>query len=374
VSLNSYWTNGKGMSGGDQMAIQIIKRIGGHFNQVLWFTNQYGAIAIKNEIPDAGIFQTTILADKLPIGLGYMIRTIQATVRLLSNKYDVIYSGSDFFPDVIPAYICKLFNPNIRWVQCIFHIYPDYRIRPGNYYVNWILSSLQKISIHMSKRADSVVNINEEVKGYLIKRGFNKKNIAIITPGVDYNYISKIALEANITAKFDAIFLGRLNPSKGIFDLVDIWTLVTKSIPNAKLGIIGSGSDRNREKLFRQISEKNLSSKCIELLGYLNSKDIYKLIAKSKVLVFPSHEEGFGIAIVESFACKTPVAAWDLSIYSNLFDDKVIVAPIGDKNAFSKNVINLVNSPDEAREDLGQVSKRYDWSNISLEMLNLLKA
>ena len=34
--------------------------------------------------------------------------------------------------DVIPAFLLKVIRPRIRWIQCVFHIYPDWRVRPGS--------------------------------------------------------------------------------------------------------------------------------------------------------------------------------------------------------------------------------------------------
>lgn len=369
VFLNAFWVHGKGMSGGDQMAIQIFARIQDSFSTLHWFTNPDGQRAVGQVVKDVAFSTTPSWFDRLPIGLAYVLRTLHATVSLFGKRVDVVYSGSDFFPDVLPAFLYSRFRRKTRWVQCAFHIYPDWRTRPGNKAVNFSAALLQRFSLWLALHADGVVNINGEVRESLISRGFDARKIAIITPGIDLDYIAAIPPGDDQDA-YAAVFLGRLNPSKGIFDLPPIWKKVTERLPHARLAIIGGGSEATTVKLTAEFDALGLQDN-VDLLGYVETEKIYAILKRAQTFVFPSHEEGFGIAIVEAMACGTPVVAWNLPVYDELFGGSITIVPLGDQQAFAEELLALLRNTATNSDILSQVRQRvqyYSWSSVSLDM------
>jgi glycosyltransferase involved in cell wall biosynthesis len=102
------------------------------------------------------------------------------------------------------------------------------------------------------------------------------------------------------------IFLGRLNPDKGITDLVKAFTKT--NCANAYLLIVGPDeSDMCKEinSIVRKKSEQ------IRLVPYTNEPEKY--LAASDVLCLPSYREGFGNVIIEAAAMGIP------SIASNIY-------------------------------------------------------
>lgn len=369
VFLNAFWVHGKGMSGGDQMAIQIFARIRDSFAALHWFTNPDGQQAVEQIVKDVTFSATPPWFDRLPIGLAYVLRTIHATFALFGKRTDIVYSGSDFFPDVLPAFLYTRLRRNTRWIQCIFHIYPDWRTRPGNKAINFAAALLQRFSLWLARHADGVVNINSEVREALIARGFDARKIAIITPGIDLDYIAAIP-PGNDQDAYDAVFLGRLNPSKGIFDLPPIWKKVTERLPQARLAIIGGGSEAITAKLTAEFEAHGLRGN-LDLLGYVETEKIYAILKRARIFVFPSHEEGFGIAIVEAMACGAPVVSWDLPVYNKLFGGAITTVPLGDQQAFAEALLALLRNTETNTDMISQArqrAQRYSWPRVSQDM------
>jgi glycosyltransferase involved in cell wall biosynthesis len=362
VLLNAFWANGAGMSGGDQMFIQVFKRIRNDLGLLWCVTNQDGRASFEKEVPRVTFKTSPHGLDQLSLMANYVMRTLFA-MRCLTLRPDVIYSGSDFFPDVIPAFLLKLIHPRVRWIQCVFHIYPNWRLRPGPKVKNFIAQYMQEFSLLLARRADVVLNINQGVKNHLVAKGFSERRIIINPPGADLNYLRAIPV-APPEEGYDGIFLGRIHPTKGIFDLVEIWARVVKEIPTARMAIIGSGSTRNVAQLMDSIRENRLE-KNISLLGYLENDRAFALVKASKVFLFPSHEEGFGIAIVEALACNVPVVAWRLPVYEEYFLDSIQMVDCWDIEYFAKLVMCQVK---DRKQFFFQDTKKLDnfsWEYVS---------
>lgn len=370
--INAFWNNGAGMSGGDQMLIQVFGRIRASLGRVWCLTNVDGQHAVGGNIPDVEFYVAPKWFDKMGVLISYVLRTVVA-LRCLTLRPNVIYGSSDFFPDVIPAFILKCVRPKTRWVQCVFHIYPDWRKRPGSKLKSIVAQYLQQASLMLIRRADLIVNINHEVKRYLIEYGFNPQRIAINPPGIDVNYFRKVHLDKSIP-QFDGVFLGRLNPSKGIFDLPEIWRRVVVTLPDAHLAIIGGGSQAINEQLKKRIEASGVTERIV-LLGFLDSDRAFEIIKASKLFLFPSHEEGFGIVIVEALACGVPVVAWNLSVFDELFNGMISTAQIGDLDAFASRVVEGILNRSNLSESCDPDSlQRFSWDTVSQNTLRILGA
>jgi glycosyltransferase involved in cell wall biosynthesis len=375
ILFNSYWGDGKSISGGDQMLLQIFKRIGKHFNEIVCYTNVNGKKLIaKNDIEITRFNISFSVFDIFPVIIAYVCRTIQSLKLAFYKNTDIIYSGADLFPDVIPAFLHKVLRPKTKWIQCIFHIYPDWRVRPGNKVRNFVAQYLQKFSLILIKRSDVIININSQVKTELVKLGFSENRIIVNTPGIDAEYLQNLAIPQN-TNKYDGTFLARLDPSKGIFDLIEIWKIVTEIEPKMTLAILGDGSKETIIHLRKQIIKAKLE-KNIFLLGFLENDEAFSIIKNSKVFLFPSHEEGFGIAIAEAMACGVAVVAWDLPVYQEIFEDKIIQVKKGDLIKFAESVVELIGNDTIRLRMLNNgiiQAKKYSWDSIASKHLHILK-
>jgi len=60
--------------------------------------------------------------------------------------------------------------------------------------------------------------------------------------------------------------------------------------------------------------------------------------------------------------------AYNLPIYKEVFDDKLMTVPLGDIDAMAKQVIYLLENPEVARK-MGEANrefvKKYDWKTVA---------
>jgi glycosyltransferase involved in cell wall biosynthesis len=106
----------------------------------------------------------------------------------------------------------------------------------------------------------------------------------------------------------DLVFVGRVNPEKGILDALEIALQTNRRLRiAAKIGTTPAEQDYN-EAVFQPALKKAGSS--IEFLGELSGEERDQLVAASYATLMPgSWPEPFGLVAIESLACGTPVIA-----------------------------------------------------------------
>ncbi len=87
-------------------------------------------------------------------------------------------------------------------------------------------------------------NQQPDVEKFITKRR-NRDKIVVIYGGVDIGHSEEYLASGNgipiEKRKYDACFVGRFHPQKGVLELIDIWKMVCKDNSYAKLAMIGIG-------------------------------------------------------------------------------------------------------------------------------------
>ena len=125
--------------------------------------------------------------------------------------------------------------------------------------------------------------------------------LSLISNGIDYYKIAAIKPAATSP---DVLFAGRLLAHKHVDLLVRAVALLKKDFPTISCTIIGEGPEHQR--IAALIRELGLGEH-IHMLGFLESHDdVYAYMKSARVFVLPSSREGFGITVLEAYACGTP--------------------------------------------------------------------
>ena len=359
--MNSF---SRGASGGDLCFIETARRMSGCRLTVV--TSLLGRRLCEGRGLKADYIVTTReerFGSVIPTYCARIIRALSA--RLSSLGADALYVTSDFWPDVIPALFLKRANGDIVWLQRIFHLIPHERVVPH---------LAQKLSLRIIRnQADFTIVDNTLLEKQLAARGFPPGRVAVQPLGVDLERIGKI--EEPAEKEYDGVFVGRLHRSKGIMELVDIWGAVCEQRPRARLAIVGDGNAALRTALEEKIRRLRLEDN-VELLGYRDHDGVLALMKRSKILVFPSREEGFGMVIAEAMACGLPVVAWDLPSYLVNFPGAVLTVPEGETGRMAREILKLLDSDDnylEFRKRGYRVSGALDWSIVAGREMDMIR-
>jgi glycosyltransferase involved in cell wall biosynthesis len=244
---------------------------------------------------------------------------------------NLFIAGSHFTPDVWPALGQGRKAPGSTRAVYIHHIIQDMP-RPRS--LNTGLANLQeKFCFGLIKyHFDKIITVNEDVVNGLRRRGFTQPIL------VSSNFVNDHDAEPMAYGKKDITlaFTGRLVTQKGIDDFVHACEVLQPYVPKFKAVMIGAGPEMNRLK--QVITDKKLH---IELTGFVPERKKFELMSRAKLFVFPSIEEGWGIAVAEALSVGTPVVAYDLPVYKKPFGGVIETVETGNRKQLMERIAHM---------------------------------
>lgn len=145
-----------------------------------------------------------------------------------------------------------------------------------------------------------------------------KKEIIITYNGVA-DYILEKSDEEYVKKDY-LIFVGNIKKHKGLKTLLQAFEELKKEGYSSKLVIVGNQKNFKTvdKEVIKILEDKNLN-KDIIFTGYVNNKELKKLIAEAKILIQPSLYEGFGIPPLEALALGTNVILSDIEVFKEIY-------------------------------------------------------
>ena len=112
------------------------------------------------------------------------------------------------------------------------------------------------------------------------------------------------------------LFVGNFNPRKNLERIIGAFDLLKKKYGlKHKLVIVGEkGWKFDQDKVLREIS----SCRDVVFINYVENKDLAVIYSMAELFVFTTLYEGFGIPMIESQQCGTPVLASDNSCFEEV--------------------------------------------------------
>lgn len=173
----------------------------------------------------------------------------------------------------------------------------------------------------------------------------------------------------------DMVFVGRLEPSKGLELL--LYAIAEIRSKNINLAVYGKGSCSDRYK--KLACDLGINDK-IKWLGFKSNVEVVHSYQQKDIFVLPSLKEPAGIAVIEAMASGLPVICVDAGgpAYS-VNEECGIKIPLGNKNNMVKGLAraidDLVSSKNKrvemGRNAIKRVKQEFTWDVVVGKMLNL---
>lgn len=203
--------------------------------------------------------------------------------------------------------------------------------------------------------------------------GIDPSSLRIVPNGVDVTPFRQAADalgDERAPGPPRVVFVGRLEPRKGVLVLARAFRQLLGTHPDAVLTIVGDGPQRR--ELAASLSEVPAGQ--VRLAGRVSSPALTRTLAEADVAVAPAlGGESFGIVLLEAMAARTAVVASDLPGYRSVVTDgrDGLLVPPGDPGRLAGTLARLLGAP-ELRAALvaagEETASAHDWTAVATRL------
>jgi phosphatidyl-myo-inositol dimannoside synthase len=228
--------------------------------------------------------------------------------------------------------------------------------------------------------SERIVTVSEFSKRQLTSRlGIPRDRIETVPNGVDERFAPG-PVDPGLRERYRlrsgpvALFLGGLKARKNLPVLLETWSRVASTRPDATLVIAGDGPLAGA--LRRQTETAGLAERVV-FTGRIPEAQKVAHYRLADVFLFPSELEGFGLAVGEAMSCGLPVVASDRGALPELVIDGEggVVCPAADREALAAATLRLLDDPDLRRRfgafNRERVSHQFRWPRAARRVLEI---
>ena len=281
--------------------------------------------------------------------------------------YTASVSSIAFYRDLLVSTLWKIYE-KITTVDVYYH-----------YHTKGVDKFISSSSRNLKLTNFFLKNVNVVLLSPLLKKDIEQistyKKILYLPNGVEdkmgnENFLKYVEAKYNKHSTLHILYLAHMMKDKGYWAVLEMAQAI--SLSNVHCHFAGSWQNKANEKeFFDFIKQHNLENK-ITYHGFVRSERKDKLFRNANILVYPSKNEAFGLAIVEAFSYGIPVLATNEGSIPYIIDEKsgIVISTLEYlPDAFKKMLDNFVN-----KETAKYCRQRY-LDNFSLEQFenNIVK-
>jgi glycosyltransferase involved in cell wall biosynthesis len=220
---------------------------------------------------------------------------------LKKEKVDLFLSPDGFLP----------LNTNIKTVAVIHDI--AFEHFPNG--VDWLTQKYYKYYFpKFAKQAGRIATVSNFTKTDLTKTyGIDSQKIDVVYNGVSSPFkplkeeekVKIIKKETNGNPYF--ICLGSIHPRKNSITLLKAFQKFKSENPHYPHQLIFVGRKAWKNAEIEEYLKSMSFRKAILFKGVMDDTEISKILASATASIYPSLFEGFGLPVIESFACGAPI-------------------------------------------------------------------
>jgi len=250
--------------------------------------------------------------------------------------------------------------------------------RFGNHY-------RRKVVPIVTPRSQAIITVSQYERDRIIQRlGIKREKIHVV-----YNGLNEKHFNRNIPpARFEEVRIKYQLPQEFVLFIGNQTTRKNPVRAIEAYAKYAASTDRPIPLVTPGLSEKFITHKLHQLQvpyskdrfitpGYIADEDLPVLYALSKLFLFPSLSEGFGMPVVEAMACGTPVITSDISSLPEIAGNAaILVNPL--KSDEMASAIAALDANAELRKkkiEAGFVNaRRFSWKRSAESVMSIYEA
>jgi len=200
------------------------------------------------------------------------------------------------------------------------------------------------------------------------KLDLNKGKLA-----VTYEAASDVYKQSSHLRNDNVLFIGTLEPRKNLVRLIKAYSTLT-DLPG-KLVIAGKKGWYYQE-IFDSVKKYGLQDR-VQFLGYVSEEEKIKLFQTSKIFVFPSLYEGFGLPVMEAMKSGIPVVTSSGGALEEITSGAAVLSDPTVTDQIARNIRRLYDDKKlylSAQEQGLSRSKDFNWDQTAKQTLQIYES
>jgi glycosyltransferase involved in cell wall biosynthesis len=222
------------------------------------------------------------------------------------------------------------------------------------------------------RRADHILADSQATKDDLVELyGTSPEKITVLLSGVNPRFVPMTAGLDTVRTKYGigddpfVLCVGTVQPRKNYERVIR----AIATIPDVKLVIVG-GRGWLESPIYAAVDELHMRDRVI-FTGFADEHDLPALYSAARVVAFPSLYEGFGLPILEGFACGTPVLTAPVSSLTEVAGDAALLVDPLSVEAIRDGLIRLIHDESLRAELIAKGRARaalFTWQRAAQEL------
>ena len=163
----------------------------------------------------------------------------------------------------------------------------------------------------------------------------------------------------------DILFLGRLQESKGVFDLVRAFAMVRARAPGSRLVLAGEGGAAAVHGIMALAASLGVDQHLL-LPGWVDGPERARLLSTAAVFALPSHHEQMPMSLLEAMLARVPAVASNVGCISHILNKGncgFLVEP-GEIHALAASILCILDDNISA-----EMTSERAWQRVRSEYL-----
>ncbi len=293
---------------------------------------------------------------------------IPLPVEWLTGPVDIFHSPDFTLP------------PTRRRTRTLLTVHDLSFIRDPESAVPVLRAYLNRVVPRSVARADHVLADSEATRADLMELyGTPPGKITVLYSGVNDSFrpVRDPAALASLRARYGlgaapfVLAVGTLQPRKNYVRLIQAMA----QLPAGANLVIAGGRGWLYDAIFAEVERLGWRERVI-FAGFVADDDLPALYSAARVLAYPSLYEGFGLPILEAFACGTPVVTSTASCLPEVAGDAALLVPPTDVAALAA-ALERALTDEAARAELiargFERVKAFSWAASAQKLVGIYR-
>ena len=271
-------------------------------------------------------------------------------------KYDVIHLNGPIFPNL--SYFALKYS-NTRTISTF--------LTSSERVTGFGSGLFRKIFERLHDKIDVRIAISKQAQR--TNEMYVPGDYYIVPLGIDAKRFSPVGDKHPEMDNGSILFVGRLDPRKGLQRLLKAFVLVKQAMPGTRVFVVGGG---NRVSKYKKMAVSYGIDDSILFKGAVSNSILAKYFRSCTVFTSPAEGgESFGLVLIEAMASGVPVVASDIAGYDEVVENgrNGILVDTADPERYAAALLRVLQEGKTREKLVSQglrdVNSRYRWDVIA---------